>query len=137
MALHSATEIVSVIVRARSGATGAAEHAVESAGGQVGRRIDIIDGFAAGVPADSLDQIRRDPAVHSVTANRTVRLLHATEGFDPASDDGSIYNATKSIKAHDVWRTGYTGAGVDVALIDSGVVPVNGLAAPGKIINGP
>jgi subtilisin family serine protease len=137
MAFRSATEIVSVIVRARSGATGAAEHAVESVGGQVGRRIGIIDGFVAEVPADSLDEIRGSGAVHSVTVNRTVQLLHSTEGFDPASDAGSIYNATKSIKAQDVWRTGVTGAGVDVALIDSGVVPVNGLTAPGKIINGP
>ena len=32
---------------------------------------------------------------------------------------------------------GYTGAGVDVALIDSGVAPVEGLSAPGKIVYGP
>jgi serine protease AprX len=30
-----------------------------------------------------------------------------------------------------------TGAGVDVALIDSGVVPVGGLAEPGRVIHGP
>jgi serine protease AprX len=30
-----------------------------------------------------------------------------------------------------------TGAGVGVALIDSGVVPVQGLDAPGKVVNGP
>src|SRR5688572_19861065 len=29
------------------------------------------------------------------------------------------------------------GAGVDVALIDSGVVPVGGLAEPGRVIHGP
>ena len=29
------------------------------------------------------------------------------------------------------------GAGVDVALIDSGVVPVGGLAAPGRVVYGP
>ena len=32
---------------------------------------------------------------------------------------------------------GYTGDGVDVAVIDTGVSPVEGLATPGKIINGP
>ncbi len=32
---------------------------------------------------------------------------------------------------------GYTGQGIDVALIDSGVTPVNGLDQPGKIIYGP
>ena len=35
------------------------------------------------------------------------------------------------------WAAGYTGKGVDVALIDSGVAPVEGLDAPGKVINGP
>jgi serine protease AprX len=35
------------------------------------------------------------------------------------------------------WDQGYTGAGIDVALIDTGVSPVEGLATAGKIINGP
>jgi serine protease AprX len=36
-----------------------------------------------------------------------------------------------------LWERGYTGRGVDVALIDSGVVPVQGLTEPGTIVNGP
>jgi serine protease AprX len=36
-----------------------------------------------------------------------------------------------------LWAKGLTGRGVDVALVDSGVVPVNGLTAEGKIVNGP
>jgi serine protease AprX len=35
------------------------------------------------------------------------------------------------------WSAGYTGKGVDVALIDSGVAPVQGLDAPGKVVYGP
>ena len=35
-----------------------------------------------------------------------------------------------------MWDAGYTGAGVDVAVIDSGVVPVDGLR-PGKVVYGP
>jgi serine protease AprX len=35
------------------------------------------------------------------------------------------------------WNAGDTGQGVDVALIDTGVAPVDGLSAPGKVINGP
>ena len=136
-ALRASGEMVSVIVRAKAGTVSQAEDAVDAAGGTIGRRIGIIDGFAAKVPADAVAKIAANAAVHSITFNRPVQLLHSTEGFDPATDAGSIYNTTKSIKAQDVWRTGYTGAGVDVALIDSGVLPVNGLTAPGKIINGP
>ena len=36
-----------------------------------------------------------------------------------------------------MWEQGYTGSGVDVALIDSGVAPVPGLKAPGKVVHGP
>jgi serine protease AprX len=39
--------------------------------------------------------------------------------------------------AADYWQAGYTGAGVDIALIDTGVVPTDGLTYPGKVINGP
>ena len=134
---RSAASLVSVIVRARSGATVTAQQTVAEAGGTVGRRIGIVDGFEAQIPADKLDAVRRAAVVHSVTPNASVHLLHSVEGFDGASDAGSIYNSTKAIKAQDLWRTGLTGAGVDVALIDSGVVPVNGLLAPGKIVNGP
>jgi serine protease AprX len=48
---------------------------------------------------------------------------------------GSMFNVTLATGAQAMWRAGYTGAGVDVALIDSGVVPVDGLK--GGIVNGP
>jgi serine protease AprX len=35
------------------------------------------------------------------------------------------------------WNAGFTGAGVDVAVIDSGVMPVAGLDGPDKIVYGP
>jgi serine protease AprX len=46
-------------------------------------------------------------------------------------------NTNAIIGAPAWWNAGYTGKGVDVALIDTGVAPVEGLATPGKIINGP
>src|SRR5205085_610013 len=35
------------------------------------------------------------------------------------------------------WNAGYTGKGIDVAVIDSGTSPVEGLDAPGKVVYGP
>jgi len=58
-------------------------------------------------------------------------------GYDPATDVNSMYNTTAYSGATAWWNAGYTGAGVDVALIDTGVSPVEGLATPGKIIYGP
>lgn len=57
-------------------------------------------------------------------------------GFDPATDMGSLYNIDRIINADDAWKAGYTGNGVDVALIDSGVAPVQGLTS-GNVVNGP
>ena len=58
-------------------------------------------------------------------------------GYDPASDVNSMSSTTDYTGAQAWWAAGYTGKGVDVALIDSGVSPVEGLDAPGKVINGP
>jgi len=62
---------------------------------------------------------------------------HAADPYDPASDMNSMYNTTAYTGATAWWAAGYTGAGVDVALIDTGVSPVEGLTTPGKIIYGP
>jgi serine protease AprX len=61
----------------------------------------------------------------------------ALAAYDPATDMNSMYNTTSYTGARAWWTAGYTGAGVDVAVIDTGVSPVEGLATPGKIINGP
>ena len=58
-------------------------------------------------------------------------------------DSGSLYTVAKTHGAHDVWGKNdasgrkITGKGVTVALIDTGVSPVEGLATAGKVINGP
>jgi serine protease AprX len=58
-------------------------------------------------------------------------------GYDPAGDPYSMDNLTAQMGVQDWWNAGYTGAGVDVAVIDSGVAPVQGLDAPGKVVYGP
>jgi subtilisin family serine protease len=58
-------------------------------------------------------------------------------GYDPSSDGNSMASTTDYTGADSWWDAGYTGAGVTVALIDTGVTPVDGLNAPGKVIYGP
>ena len=58
-------------------------------------------------------------------------------GYDPASDVNSMANTTAYTGAAALWDAGFTGAGVDVAIIDTGVSRVEGLATPGKVIYGP
>src|ERR671918_654854 len=128
---------VSVIVRERPGAGNEAEALVRALGGRVGRHIGIVDAFAARLPAGALPRLRRLDAVAAVTPNARVRLSHAVDGFDASLDAGSMHTIAQEVtRAGDLWNTGVTGAGVDVAVIDSGVVPVDGLTAPGKVVNG-
>src|SRR5262249_5969532 len=58
-------------------------------------------------------------------------------GYDPAADPYSMVNVTLQTGVQSWWNAGYTGAGVDVAVIDSGVAPVEGLSAPGRVVYGP
>src|SRR5213593_3206288 len=61
----------------------------------------------------------------------------AASTYDPATDVNSLFNTTAYTGVKAWWDAGLTGAGVDVAVIDTGVDPVEGLATPGKIIYGP
>jgi serine protease AprX len=61
----------------------------------------------------------------------------ASGGYDPSADPYSMANVDSAIGANDWWDAGYTGAGVDVAVIDTGVTPVPALSTPGKIVYGP
>jgi serine protease AprX len=139
-AVHAATRFagtaISVIVRGGSpDQANAAAADVTAAGGRVVRKLGIINAVEATVPADSVGWLQTRPGVVSVTRNGALHL-HST-GYSPTTDVGSAYNTTRMTGAQAYWQKGYTGKGVDVALIDSGVVGVNGLTAPGKVINGP
>jgi serine protease AprX len=135
-AVPSLTEPISMIVRAEPGAEAEAAALVRSLGGRVERHIDIIHGFSTSLPPDSLDELRSSGLVSSVTPDQRVQLNQFSPSYDPAADPGSLYNATHAVQAQEMWKKGYTGEGVGVALIDSGVVPVEGLRTPGKVVNG-
>ena len=47
-------------------------------------------------------------------------------GYDPSLDVNSMFNTTLYTGAQAWWNAGYTGQGVDVAVIDTGVSPVAG-----------
>ena len=69
----------------------------------------------------------------------------ATGQWKADHDQGSAFATARDIGAHDVWSKSdpnhgdrkLTGHGVGVALIDTGVVPVEGLLTPGRVVNGP
>jgi serine protease AprX len=102
------------------------------------RPLPVVHGFSAEIPESYVAQLRRDPAVRSVMVDEDVRLMAVNPdlGYDPVADFGSLYEVTRVVGAQDAWNNGVTGKGVDVALIDSGIAPVQGLTS-GNMVNGP
>ncbi len=96
--------------------------------------------IASGWTLDFTAGRRRLAALLATGILGTTLLVPATAlaaTYDPATDLYSMANTTALTGATAWWAAGYTGAGVDVALIDTGVAPVPGLDGAGKIVYGP
>ena len=151
--------LIQVIVEKAAGADSSVAQYVEMLGGTVLTDLTIINGFTAEVPQSAIATLEARSDVVAVTPDGTVQLLGkpvkddggtSTEPTPSASGsvtfgdtryssdlDGSLWHINaEAIKSQAVWPVG-NGEGVTVALIDSGVVPVDGLSGPGKVINGP
>lgn len=82
---------------------------VTGAGGQHKNRLDVINGGVFHVPASLLPTLAEDPDVMYISPNRrTIKL----------SPDDYILDASHT---NQVQQLGYSGAGIGVAVIDSGV----------------
>ena len=120
--------------------------AVKAAGGKVTHRVRLIDGVIAKVPSRSVRAVRRARGVRAVVVDRPFATrsddddAQALLGESAPASDGTPADATTLREVRTTIgadRLDATGDGVDVALIDSGITPVEDLAAPGKIVNGP
>jgi hypothetical protein len=74
--------LVQVIVREAPGDGAAPERLVAALGGTVGRRMSIIDGFTAEVPAGELRRLDAGAGVRSVSRDQRVTMAATT--YDPA-----------------------------------------------------
>jgi serine protease AprX len=109
--------------------------AVEACDGTVHSVQAAVGTAVVSLPSGALPVLRAVPGVLGVTADATVTPMALT--FDPATQTGSMTNVTRISGANKMWLAGWTGAGVDVALIDTGVAPVPALADKAKVVVGP
>lgn len=140
--IEPAAPRVPVVVTELPGAGDGPQRAVAALGGRVGQVLGGIGAFTAQLPADRLDLLRATPGVRGVSPDASVHLAGTVPGTDPAVAEqalqtGSLASITHVIGADRLWQAGVTGRGVDVAVLDSGVVPVDGLRGPGKVVTGP
>ena len=119
-----------VIVQARDGQSAAAAKAVQAAGGTIGKALPIVNGFAAAIPGRAVDRLKDAGSIVAVTADRQAKLEQFS--YDASTTSS---NFTKSSGATAAWQAGYLGDGVGVAVLDSGVSPMNDLN--GRIVYGP
>lgn len=131
---------VAVIVQVATGAAEQARELVAAVGGTIRSELGIIDGFTATVPASSLDRLAASGVIRAVTPDGTLTPQSHEYGLgslwgEEAGTFGTMANVNKIIGADRAHARGITGRGVDIALLDTGVVPVDGLTT--NVINGP
>ena len=102
------------------------------AGTRVLERLDGVDAAVVEATPQQAARLAAAPGVLGVARDSSVQL--AAAAYDPAGDAGSLQGVVAAAQAA---GTGLTGAGVDVAVVDSGVTPVPGLDAPGRLVHGP
>ena len=110
---RGAARVVSVIVRGPNASS--AEAAVEAVGGRVGRTLTLVDSVVARVEARDLPALRRLPQVWSITPDERVGFLGSPDGST------TTHRIQKAVRSDALWREGVTGAGVNVAVLDTGV----------------
>lgn len=141
----------------------APKRAVRAAGGKVEHVLRIVDGLVARVPSRSLSSLEDAPGIRGVALDHRFLTSGDTDpGADPETTDGSQSDesgdnsgtsdepAADAVPSdddsglslgeirHTIGADGLAtiGSGVDIALIDSGISPVAGLADSGKVVNG-
>ncbi len=121
-ASRTPTHLQSVIVQARPGQAAAAAAAVRAAGGQVVRALPIVNGFSAKVSAATATALRAAGSVRAITPDSA--MASASSSYSPAVPGAS---AAATIHATNLWSAGDSGAGVNVAVLDTGVSQVQDL----------
>jgi serine protease AprX len=106
---------VTAIVQFKPGfAEKKAKAVVASYGGKVVSRVPLINGLAVQLPAKQANALAADRKVVGLTLNTRV---HST-GLAP----GQLATTyPKTTKADKLWQRGITGAGIGVAVLDTGV----------------
>jgi serine protease AprX len=133
-----ADALTRVIVQAQAGALGHIGSAALELGATVVSTQQSLDTTVLDLPASKVDELRQVDGVRTVSADMAVTLNSESDDLSSTNGDaGDLLNVAQRVGARGYWKNGYTGQGIDVALLDSGVLPVAGLKTPNKLVIGP
>lgn len=105
-ALKGAKGLVPVIVQMNPGAKNVD---VAGFGGQMGDKLDIINGFSASLPAQAIEALAKNPNVYAISLDREVTI--------------DLNVAVNNVFVNETWPEGYDGDGVTIAVVDTGIYP--------------
>lgn len=117
-------ERVKVIVMYRGSPGEADARAIRALGGTVRHVYRLIDGIAAEVPAQALAGLRRHPRIQAIEPDGTLSAIEpAAVGSSAVGAQWEYDNAwgVTRIGSRAAHEAGFTGAGVKVAVIDTGI----------------
>ena len=93
--------------------------AKSKAGAQINREYTkVFNGYSITIPGDQIEQLLELPGVKSVYPNVEYHALDIveSEGFTPSMDVSAPF-----IGADELWESGFSGKGVKVGVIDTGI----------------
>ena len=103
----ASSQTVRVIVQYKQVPTASHYSAMSWRGARLHAKLHMIKGAAFTIPASALPALEADPNVESVTIDHPLTLM------DDVTD--------AAIGAPSAWNSGFTGAGIGVAVVDSGI----------------
>ena len=117
------TDRVKVIVTFETKPGRAAERAIEKRGGNVGHRLALVNGIAAELSRGEMKRLAADPGVRRVELDPTLTAVDPVPASAAETGDLEYDNAwgVSRIGTPAVHAAGIRGAGVRVAIIDTGI----------------
>jgi serine protease AprX len=127
---------VTVIVSTADGHSSAVAESIESHGGHVTSHLTALDQLIVEIPSGQVDQLAATDYVTGMALNASVTLSNVMPRT-PGNGNGRAASrrTADTTGASKAWARGFDGAGIDVAVIDSGVAAISSLN--GRLVNGP
>lgn len=105
-AMKDSNGLIPVIVQMNPGAK---QLDAGTMGGKHGHNFSIIHGFSAELPAAAIEALAKNPNVYAITLDKEVQV--------------NLNVAVPTVNSDDLWNEGYTGQGVTIAIVDTGIYP--------------
>ncbi len=110
------SSVIPVIVQTRQGIQERHKTRVEQDGGKLKDELALIKGFAADLPAPAIQELARDEDIVRISYDAEVHTCLDT--------------AVPAVNAPAAWKAGFTGKGIAIAVIDTGIYPHPDLTQP-------